>query len=127
MCPRRSVVGTSPYTCLTIGRSGEVVLSCCFSFLSSTDAHLGWLMLGCISGSWIGIGFLQFYVDTVKQMALLQMVPGSPLRTLCLLIAGQPAEVFSADTSPASAPVTTIMSQRPAQVCLGGYPIFSWS
>ncbi|KAK3434605.1 hypothetical protein EUGRSUZ_D02081 [Eucalyptus grandis] len=57
----------------------------------------------------------QFYVDTVKQMALIQMVPGSPLRTLCLLIAGQPAEVFSADTNPISAPVTTIMSQRPAQ------------
>ena len=37
----------------------------------------------------------QFYVDTVKQMALHQLVPGSPLRTLCLLIAGQPAEVFS--------------------------------
>ncbi|KAF8032818.1 hypothetical protein BT93_D1641 [Corymbia citriodora subsp. variegata] len=57
----------------------------------------------------------QFYIDTVKQMALIQMVPGSPLRTLCLLIAGQPAEVFSADTTPISAPVTTIMSQRPAQ------------
>ncbi|WOG86276.1 hypothetical protein DCAR_0205477 [Daucus carota subsp. sativus] len=41
----------------------------------------------------------QFYVDTVKQMALHQLVPGSPLRTLCLLIAGQPAEVFSADSS----------------------------
>ncbi|XP_010495820.1 PREDICTED: protein transport protein SEC16B homolog [Camelina sativa] len=37
----------------------------------------------------------QFYVDTVKQMALRQLVPGSPLRTLCLLVAGQPAEVFS--------------------------------
>ncbi|GLT65838.1 hypothetical protein SLA2020_382430 [Shorea laevis] len=36
----------------------------------------------------------QFYVDTVKQMALQQLVAGSPLRTLCLLIAGQPAEVF---------------------------------
>ncbi|KAI4372450.1 hypothetical protein MLD38_010679 [Melastoma candidum] len=42
----------------------------------------------------------QFYVDTVKQMALTQMVPGSPLRTLCLLIAGQPAEVFSAEAAP---------------------------
>lgn len=41
---------------------------------------------------------LQFYVDTVKQMALHQLVPGSPLRTLCLLIAGQPAEVFCADS-----------------------------
>ncbi|XVE65087.1 hypothetical protein DITRI_Ditri07aG0154000 [Diplodiscus trichospermus] len=37
----------------------------------------------------------QFYVDTLKQMALYQLVVGSPLRTLCLLIAGQPAEVFS--------------------------------
>ncbi|KAI4371448.1 hypothetical protein MLD38_019681 [Melastoma candidum] len=42
----------------------------------------------------------QFYVDTVKQMALTQMVPGSPLRTLCLLIAGQPAEVFSVEAAP---------------------------
>lgn len=37
----------------------------------------------------------QFYGDTVKQMALQQLVAGSPLRTLCLLIAGQPADVFS--------------------------------
>ncbi|KAL1208229.1 transport protein SEC16A-like protein [Cardamine amara subsp. amara] len=37
----------------------------------------------------------QFYVETVKQMALRQLIPGSPLRTLCLLVAGQPAEVFS--------------------------------
>ncbi|XP_057477864.1 protein transport protein SEC16B homolog [Actinidia eriantha] len=44
----------------------------------------------------------QLYVDTVKQMALRQLVAGSPLRTLCLLIAGQPAEVFSSDTSSSS-------------------------
>ena len=37
---------------------------------------------------------VQFYDDTVKQMALQQLVAGSPLRTLCLLIAGQPAGVF---------------------------------
>ncbi|KAE8713796.1 Protein transport protein SEC16B-like protein [Hibiscus syriacus] len=37
----------------------------------------------------------QFYIDTVRQMALHQLVAGSPLRTLCFLIAGQPAEVFS--------------------------------
>ncbi|XP_010494987.1 PREDICTED: protein transport protein SEC16A homolog isoform X3 [Camelina sativa] len=37
----------------------------------------------------------QFYVDTVKQMALRHLIPGSPLRTLCLLVAGQPEEVFS--------------------------------
>ncbi|CAH9137450.1 unnamed protein product [Cuscuta epithymum] len=40
----------------------------------------------------------QFYAETVKQMALRQLVVGSPLRTLCLLIAGQPAAVFSSDT-----------------------------
>lgn len=40
---------------------------------------------------------LQFYVDTVKKMAQRQFVSGSPLRTLCLLIAGQPADVFSAE------------------------------
>ncbi|CAI9095794.1 OLC1v1031809C1 [Oldenlandia corymbosa var. corymbosa] len=39
----------------------------------------------------------QFYVETVTQMALKQLVPGSPLRTLCLLIAAQPAAVFTAD------------------------------
>lgn len=42
---------------------------------------------------------MQFYVETVKQLALRQLVAGSPLRTLCLLIAGQPADVFSADTT----------------------------
>lgn len=39
----------------------------------------------------------QFYVDTVKKMAQLQFASGSPLRTLCLLIAGQPADVFSTE------------------------------
>ncbi|CAN1748204.1 Protein transport protein SEC16B homolog [Linum perenne] len=46
----------------------------------------------------------QFYIDTVKQMALRQLLPGSPLRTLCLLIAGQPAEVFSSDTKSVGGP-----------------------
>ncbi|GAB4844330.1 hypothetical protein Ancab_037694 [Ancistrocladus abbreviatus] len=41
----------------------------------------------------------QFYSDTVKQMAFHQLTPGCPLRTLCLLIAGQPAEVFSNATT----------------------------
>ncbi|XP_042509990.1 protein transport protein SEC16A homolog [Macadamia integrifolia] len=40
----------------------------------------------------------QFYVDTVKQMAHHQLIAGTPLRTLCLLIAGQPADVFSTDS-----------------------------
>ena len=55
---------------------------------------------------------MQFYVDTVKQMALHQLVAGSPLRTLCLLIAGQPAEVFSTGTTVDSMD----MSQQHAQV-----------
>lgn len=59
---------------------------------------------------------LQFYVDTIKQMAIHQLVAGSPLRTLCLLIAGQPAEVFSADTTNLPAAIT--MSQQPTQVRL---------
>lgn len=41
----------------------------------------------------------KFYVDTVKQMAERLLVCGSPLRTLCLLIAGQPADVFLAEGS----------------------------
>ena len=57
---------------------------------------------------------MQFYVDTVKQMALHQLVAGSPLRTLCLLIAGQPAEVFS--TTDSSLPGAVNMPQQPAQV-----------
>ena len=44
-------------------------------------------------------GVIQYYVDTVKLMALRQLVAGSPLRTLCLLIAGQPAEVFSTNAT----------------------------
>ncbi|XP_068661776.1 protein transport protein SEC16A homolog [Aristolochia californica] len=41
----------------------------------------------------------QAYIDTLKQMSYRQLVPGSPLRTLFLLIAGQPGDVFSASTS----------------------------
>ncbi|KAE8784039.1 protein transport protein SEC16A [Hordeum vulgare] len=36
----------------------------------------------------------QFYADTVKKMAYCHFKSGSPLRTLCLLIAGQPADVL---------------------------------
>lgn len=38
---------------------------------------------------------VQFYSDTVTEMAQRQFVGGSPLRTLSLLLAGQPAEVFA--------------------------------
>lgn len=41
----------------------------------------------------------KFYVETVKQMAQRLLVYGSPLRTLCLLIAGQPADVFATERS----------------------------
>ncbi|ESQ39898.1 hypothetical protein EUTSA_v10000744mg [Eutrema salsugineum] len=58
----------------------------------------------------------QFYVDTVKQMALRQLVPGSPLRTLCLLVAGQPAEVFSTgSTSDISFPGSINVAQQQPQ------------
>ncbi|XP_077245056.1 protein transport protein SEC16A homolog [Tasmannia lanceolata] len=58
----------------------------------------------------------KFYVDTVKQMAHCQFVSGSPLRTLCLLIAGQHEDVFSADSS-----VDVInTSQQPTQDCPNG-------
>lgn len=60
---------------------------------------------------------LQFYVDTVKQMALRQLVPGSPMRTLCLLIAGQPQDVFGIDASSnSSTSVAGNPVQQPAQV-----------
>ena len=44
---------------------------------------------------------MQFYGDTVKLMALKQLIAGSPLQTLCLLVAGRPADVFST-VSPSS-------------------------
>ncbi|CAI8609589.1 unnamed protein product [Vicia faba] len=61
----------------------------------------------------------KFYVDTVKQMALRQLIAGSPLRTLCLLIAGQPAEVFSSDSSNSGDPSAFNMPQHPAQLQFG--------
>ncbi|GAB4861931.1 hypothetical protein Ancab_037186 [Ancistrocladus abbreviatus] len=56
----------------------------------------------------------QFYGDTVKQMALHQLNAGCPLRTLCLLIAGQLAEVFPNSTTNISQPGALNVSQ-PAQ------------
>ncbi|KAL3685238.1 hypothetical protein R1sor_003260 [Riccia sorocarpa] len=54
----------------------------------------------------------KFYSDAVAQMAQCQFLPGSPLRTLSLLIAGQPADVFTEKAMPA-APGTSLM-QNPA-------------
>ncbi|KAI3813066.1 hypothetical protein L1987_17782 [Smallanthus sonchifolius] len=63
----------------------------------------------------------QFYVDTVRKMALRQLVAGSPLRTLCLLIAGQPADAFSNETTTDGIipGAVTNMSQQPAQAQAG--------
>ncbi|OVA01146.1 Sec16 [Macleaya cordata] len=63
----------------------------------------------------------QFYIDTVKQMAHLQLVAGSPLRTLCLLIAGQPADVFSTNSmTTIGPPGAAHMFQHHAQVGANG-------
>ncbi|KAK9120625.1 hypothetical protein Syun_018242 [Stephania yunnanensis] len=63
----------------------------------------------------------QYYVDTVKQMALHQFKRGSPLRTLCLLIAGQQAEVFSSDnTIGGGLPGTGSMSNQHGQLGANG-------
>ncbi|KAM7525569.1 hypothetical protein LguiA_015471 [Lonicera macranthoides] len=63
----------------------------------------------------------QFYVDTVKQMALRQLVAGTPLRTLCLLIAGQPADVFSTETTADTGIYSAgNIPQRPAQLGANG-------
>lgn len=59
---------------------------------------------------------MQFYGDTVKQMALRQLVAGSPLRTLCLLIAGQPADVFSKDGATSIIPGSVNTFQQHVQV-----------
>ncbi|CAA7410815.1 unnamed protein product [Spirodela intermedia] len=58
----------------------------------------------------------KFYVETVKQMAHRQFVSGSPLRTLCLLIAGQPADVFSTDNSISTLAGVKNVPQQPTQI-----------
>ncbi|KAK0581024.1 hypothetical protein LWI29_008965 [Acer saccharum] len=57
----------------------------------------------------------QLYGDTLKQMAIKQLVVGSPLRTLCLLIAGQPADVFSNDAAYSIIPASVNTFQQPVQ------------
>ena len=85
MCTRRSFVGTSTCYCGTTWPTGSFPI---------IDIGLTFLSCGSLLTLLVLIS-MQFYGDTVKQMALRQLVPGSPLRTLCLLVAGQPAEVFS--------------------------------
>jgi COPII coat assembly protein SEC16 len=57
---------------------------------------------------------MQFYADTVKKMAHCHFEPGSPLRTLCLLIAGQPAGVFNFENPADSGSLHT--AQPPVEV-----------
>ncbi|KAH9607127.1 hypothetical protein KSS87_005055 [Heliosperma pusillum] len=58
----------------------------------------------------------QFYTDTVKRMAFSQLVAGSPLRTLCLLIAKKPEEVFTNTVIPAGNLLhASAMSPQPLQ------------
>jgi hypothetical protein len=54
-------------------------------------------MSWCIGKTQLGV---QFYTETATEMAKAQFVEGSPLRTLCLLLAGQPADVFSGTSLP---------------------------
>lgn len=71
---------------------------------------------------------MQFYVETVKQMAVCQLLAGSPLRTLCLLVAGQPADVFSADTTSNSSIYGAVnMSPQPSQVLVSESSHFVYS
>ncbi|KAK6260856.1 hypothetical protein SCA6_015330 [Theobroma cacao] len=58
----------------------------------------------------------QFYGDTVKLMALKQLKAGSPLRTLCLLIAGQPADVFSTVSPSSNLPGYVHTANQPGQI-----------
>lgn len=55
-------------------------------------------------------------------MAHRQFLFGSPLRTLCLLIAGQPADVFSADNFvDMGMPGATNAFQQPPRVIFSAY------
>lgn len=49
-------------------------------------------------------------------MALCQLEEGSPLRTLCLLISGKPADVFCSSDNASSLPGAKQISQQPTQV-----------
>ncbi|KAL4311174.1 hypothetical protein GQ457_01G055870 [Hibiscus cannabinus] len=66
----------------------------------------------------------QFYGDTVKLMALRQLKAGSPLRTLCLVIAGQPADVFSTVSSSSNLPGYVNTPNQPGQVA--AYMLDGW-
>uniref|UniRef100_A0A7I4DLP5 Protein transport protein sec16 n=1 Tax=Physcomitrium patens TaxID=3218 RepID=A0A7I4DLP5_PHYPA len=52
----------------------------------------------------------KFFCDTVTEMARRQFVSGSPLRTLSLLLAGQPAEVFAAPSPQSGNPMGGVVA-----------------
>ncbi|XVE76919.1 hypothetical protein DITRI_Ditri13aG0019100 [Diplodiscus trichospermus] len=58
----------------------------------------------------------QFYGDTVKLMALKQLVSGSPLQTLCLLVAGRPGDVFSTVSPSSNLPGYVYTPNQPGQI-----------
>jgi hypothetical protein len=134
MCTRRPVVGTCTCSCITAGWSGIFVChSDIFDFFQIIslarkivrylpDSHSFCLCF-------FVAGVIQYYVDTVKLMALRQLVAGSPLRTLCLLIAGQPAEVFSTNaTGHGGLHGDFSTPQQPVQVrywCMNCHPTMS--
>lgn len=49
-------------------------------------------------------------------MALKQLKAGSPLRTLCLVVAGQPADVFSTVSPSSNLPGYVNTPHQPGQV-----------
>ncbi|KAF5181677.1 transport protein sec16 [Thalictrum thalictroides] len=63
----------------------------------------------------------QLYIDTAKQMAHRMLVAGSPLKTLSLLMAGAPADVFSVDNGYYSGVTGAVnISQHHAQISPSG-------
>ena len=101
VCPGRSTVGACNHTGFTAWRSGLFNLKwlpfCnlthCLNFLSGFHFQASFIIV------FFSELVVQFYVDTVKRMAHSHFVSGSPLRTLCLLIAGQPADVFNVENN----------------------------
>ncbi|KAL8137399.1 hypothetical protein V2J09_003400 [Rumex salicifolius] len=68
----------------------------------------------------------QFYASTLKQMALSRLVAGTPLRTLCLLIAKSPEEVFVSNaTESGVVPSRVQVFAQPAQ--FAGTMLDNWA
>ncbi|GMH26647.1 hypothetical protein Nepgr_028490 [Nepenthes gracilis] len=69
----------------------------------------------------------QFYVNTVKKMATSHLVAGLPLRTLCLLIAKKPEDVFSTNiVGGFGLPGSVHMSPQTVQQFVGYNMLDNW-